>query len=53
MYQAYGQADHIRLRKNDHVSTHTLDLLCHILDCQLSDIVEYKKTEEDLYCLTH
>ena len=36
-----GQLD--RLRKNDNLSTHTLDLLCQILDCQLSDIAEYKK----------
>ena len=34
-----GQLD--RLRKNDNVSTHTLNILCHILQCQLSDIAEY------------
>ena len=36
-----GQLD--RLRKNCSVSTNTLDTLCSILDCKLSDIVEYKK----------
>ena len=36
-----GQLD--RLRKNENVSTHTLDLLCKILNCNLSDIVEYKE----------
>ncbi len=30
-----------RLKKNMHVSTHTLDTLCSILDCSISDIVEY------------
>ncbi|MBQ9354752.1 MAG: helix-turn-helix transcriptional regulator [Clostridia bacterium] len=34
-----GQLD--RLRKNENVSTHTLDLLCSILNCRLEDIAEY------------
>lgn len=32
-----------RLRKNDGVSTFTLNRLCEILDCRIEDIVEYKK----------
>lgn len=32
-----------RLRANSHVSTHTLDLLCEILDCNIEDIVTHKK----------
>lgn len=35
-----GQLD--RLRKNESVSTYTLDRLCQILDCGLEDIVEYR-----------
>ena len=31
-----GQLD--RLRKNENVSTYTLNQLCDILDCELSDI---------------
>lgn len=38
-----GQLD--RLRKNCSVSTNTLDTLCSILDCELSDIAEYKKDD--------
>ena len=30
-----------RLRKNNDVSTHTLNTLCKILDCELSDIIKY------------
>ena len=30
-----------RLRKNTNVSTHTLDQLCRILKCSLSDVAEY------------
>ncbi len=33
-----GQLD--RLRKNENVSTHTLDMLCQILKCRLEDIAE-------------
>lgn len=36
-----GQLD--RLRKNENVSTHTLDLLCSVLNCNLEDIAEYKE----------
>lgn len=36
-----GQLD--RLRKNDNISTFTLNRLCEILDCSLEDIAEYKK----------
>jgi DNA-binding Xre family transcriptional regulator len=38
-----GQLD--RLRKNANISTYTLDQLCHILDCRLEDIAEFKKNE--------
>ena len=34
-----GQLD--RLRKNGNVNTYTLDRLCEILNCELSDIAEY------------
>jgi DNA-binding Xre family transcriptional regulator len=38
-----GQLD--RLRKNENLSTHTLDELCRILDCRLEEIAEYQKDE--------
>nr|WP_231035337.1 helix-turn-helix transcriptional regulator [Pectinatus frisingensis] len=31
----------LRLQKNESVSTNTLNALCKILNCKLSDIVEY------------
>lgn len=34
-----GQLD--RLRKNDNVSTFTLNQLCKILDCSLDEVAEY------------
>lgn len=36
-----GQLD--RLRKNENISTFTLNRLCEILGCSLEDIAEYKK----------
>ena len=36
-----GQLD--RLRKNENVSTNTLDMLCGILKCRLDEIAEYKE----------
>ncbi len=34
-----GQLD--RLRKNANVNTYTLNMLCEILNCELSDIAEF------------
>lgn len=34
-----GQLD--RLRKNENISTHTLDILCKIMNCRLEDIAEF------------
>lgn len=39
-----GQLD--RLRKNENLSTHTLDQLCAILGCRLEDIAEYVPDEK-------
>ncbi|MBO5609473.1 MAG: helix-turn-helix transcriptional regulator [Eubacterium sp.] len=32
-----------RMRANNYISTHTIDKLCEILDCTISDIIVYKK----------
>lgn len=40
-----GQLD--RLRKNENINTYTLNQLCKILDCDLTDIVEYKKDDAE------
>ena len=37
-----GQLD--RLRKNENVSTYTLDQLCRILNCRLEYIAEYRES---------
>ena len=40
-----GQLD--RLRKNESVSTNTLDMLCGILDCTLEEVAVYLPDEPD------
>lgn len=35
-----------RLKRNESVSTHTIEMFCEILDCQVEDIMEYKKNAE-------
>lgn len=36
-----------RMKKGEAITTRTLDTLCTILDCGVSDILEYHKEEED------
>jgi len=31
-----------RLKKNMYISTHTVDVLCTILECEAEDIMEYR-----------
>lgn len=32
-----------RLRKNNYVSTHTIEVLCDILNCKVEDIMVYRR----------
>ncbi len=38
-----GQLD--RLRKNENISTYTINQLCNILDCRIEDIAEHVKDD--------
>ena len=40
-----GQLD--RLRKNENISTYTLNQLCKILRCPVEEIMEYVEEEEN------
>lgn len=35
-----------RLKRNEYVSTHTIEVFCKILDCAVEDIMEYIRDEE-------
>ena len=35
-----------RMKRNESVSTHTIEMFCKILDCQVSDIMEYIEEEK-------
>ncbi|MBQ3103593.1 MAG: helix-turn-helix transcriptional regulator [Oscillospiraceae bacterium] len=34
-----------RLKRNESVSTHTIDTFCRILNCRVEDIMEYRADE--------
>ena len=34
-----------RLKRNESVSTHTIEMFCSILDCNVEDIMQYIKDE--------
>ena len=36
-----------RLKRNESVSTHTIDTFCRILNCEVSDIMKYIPDEEN------
>lgn len=36
-----------RLKRNESVSTHTIEMFCKILDCQVFEIMEYIKDSEE------
>ncbi len=36
-----------RMKKGMPITTKTLDALCFILDCEVSDIIQYKKTNKN------
>lgn len=38
-----------RLRKNKPLSTTTLNDICRILDCDINDIISYKRSENDQF----
>lgn len=35
-----------RMKRNESVSTHTIEMFCKILDCEVSDIMEYISDEK-------
>lgn len=36
-----------RLKRNESVSTHTIEMFCKILDCEVEDIMKYIRDEEN------
>lgn len=35
-----------RMKRNESVSTHTIEMFCRILDCRVEDVMEYVKEEQ-------
>lgn len=38
-----------RLKRNESVSIHTIDMFCEILQCRVEDIMEYKENENAVH----
>lgn len=36
-----------RIKRNNNINTHTINMLCEILDCKVEDIMEYVKIEDE------
>lgn len=36
-----------RLKRNESVSTHTIEMFCKILDCAVGDIMEYRPDPDE------
>lgn len=36
-----------RLKRNEYVSTHTIDVFCRIFNCEVGDIMEYQPDEKN------
>ena len=39
----FPMSNYHAIRRGHHISTQTLDALCGILDCEVSDILEYRR----------
>ena len=49
IYQYQISANTIsRIKRSESINTNTLNLLCLILDCNVSDIIEFTKTDEEV-----
>jgi len=35
-----------RMKRNESVSTNTIETFCRILDCRVEDVMEYRKNED-------
>ena len=49
LIKTYGvsPAQITRMKRNESVSTHTIDMFCRILDCQVSDVMEYIPDQDE------
>ena len=45
-YHRVSPSQLTRLKRNESVSTHTVEMFCKILKCKVSDVMEYIEDEE-------
>ena len=39
----FPMSNYHAIRRGKHISTQTLDALCNILDCEVSDVIEFRR----------
>lgn len=42
----FPMSNYHALRHGKNISTHTIDTLCSLLDCKVSDVMEFIRTED-------
>ena len=45
----FSRGQIFRLKHNHNVNTHTLNIICNILDCKIEEIIEFTKDENIIY----
>ena len=45
--EGISRGTYFSIQKGEGISTHTINKLCSILDCSVSDIIEYIKEDND------
>lgn len=43
----FPMSNYHAIRRGKHISTQTLDALCNILDCEVSDVIEFRRDNQE------
>lgn len=43
----FPMSNYHAIRRGKHISTQTLDALCNILDCEVSDVIEFRREKQE------
>ena len=44
----FPMSNYHAMRNGKYISTHTLDTLCNILDCEITDVMVFQKNEAEM-----
>ena len=43
----FPMSNYHAIRRGKHISTQTLDVICNILDCEVSDVIEFRRDSQE------